>query len=436
MMKRTPNSGNLPVTTNDSSQTKSVAKTPKPNRRRSAGKGSVLIRIIAGILLFFVASIYILGTRYVLLTSPSDSYTPGGNINNILYHGTEDSYISKNHRNSFTESRGRQLQSFAEKPRVVGHYYTLPDSESYFGTERIDPNLKRLYDNTQSKINRGAFMTEDEVESQEHLLDSRSYDNNAADPLSHQGKDCVAQYDWQETSFPSCNILMEVDITNLNLLPMFHEEHYNNKHDLPLASSWLHSYSKLIANGHWRDVWRIENLLRHNGKQEETFILKTMRYRHDYVPRNYDRHRRDAIVMERLSGSKFIMDIYAACGNSGLFQFADGGDLEQSMWYQRHRDKKSDEKPWSPEEKMIIAYQAVSGLVDLHNFAKAGVPAVAHTDIGPNQYVYVEEEGLYKLNDFNRARFMAKHNNTSELCTYRVGNNPGKVSAKPSSAPF
>ena len=147
---------------------------------------------------------------------------------------------------------------------------------------------------------------------------------------------------------------------------------------------------------------------------------------HDYVPRNYDRHRRDAVAMEQLTSSYFVMDIYAACGNSGLFQFADGGSLEDSIRYSKHRRK--NEEPWSAKERLVVAYQAASGIADVHNFAKEGVAAIAHTDITSQQFVYVEKAGLYKLNDFNRARFLSWNKATNELCTYEVGNNPGTVS--------
>jgi hypothetical protein len=438
MIKRNPNpvrERNLPITTNDSNQTtNSLPKTYNQTRRRSTGKSSVLLRIIGGTLLCFVAFLYVFGTRHILLISlPIPASSSGRESINNAVDKTDDNNRGKGNGNkkSETDSRRRQPSSFSQKPRTLGYYYALADSESFVGTERLDPNLKILYDNHKSGILRGEFMTKEEKKRQHYLLDSKSYEGGEAETMEDQGGHCVAQYKWQEKSFPTCNHLMEIDMTNLNFLPMFHENHYNNKHSLPLASSSLHSYSRLLANGYWRDVWSIENLLRYKGEQEETFILKTMRYKHDYEARNYDRHRRDAVAMEQLTASEFIMDIYAACGNSGLFQYADGGSLDDSIWYNYNISDKDKEKPWSPKEKLIIAYQAVSGLADLHNFAKEGVPAVAHTDVGPDQFVYVNEAGVYKLNDFNRARFIAKNEMTEELCTYKVGNNPGVVSATP-----
>lgn len=376
-------------------------------------------------------SLYVIGARHVLLHSPSPSlsFSSSGRgiftdfVHTNAIHGMGTAGIRRRLLPSILARGGPS--SSRQKPRVLGHYYEQADSKSYVGTERL---FHPLFDNSQARIVRGQFMTKDEAERQKDLLDSEDYNDGKAEKMEDMGENCVAQYDWQEKSYPTCNYLMEVDPTNLNLMPMFHEEHYNNKHDLPLASSSLHSYSKLIANGYWRDVWTVENVLPNKGKDpEEAVILKTMRYEHDYIPRNYDRHRRDAIAMERLTASTFIMDIYAACGNSGLFEYADGGSLEDSIWYNYHRKNEIVQPPWTPQEKLVVGYQTASGIADVHNFAKEGVPAVAHTDIATGQFVYVEEAGLFKLNDFNRARFLAKNSKTNEICTYEVGNNPGNL---------
>jgi hypothetical protein len=59
----------------------------------------------------------------------------------------------------------------------------------------------------------------------------------------------------------------------------------------------------------------------------------------------------------------------------------------------------------------------------VHNIDKEGEPTIAHTDISPLQYIRVN--GIYKLNDFNRARFIAWSKDNT-MCPYEVGNNGGK----------
>ena len=276
-----------------------------------------------------------------------------------------------------------------KRPRIIGYYFENSKTESHIGTERIDPNFVRLY-----KSHAGSGMTAEEWERQEDLKASEDYRYGRADVL--ETGDCVAQYEWQKRSFPSCNSVLEQDMTDLGL-------DANGKDSV-----------RLIANGYWRDVWRIQS-------ESDRAVLKTLRYEHDWEERNYDRHRRDAVAMERLTASPHVIDIYAFCGNSGVFEFADGGSVEDQIWYE------SDLEDWSAEEKLAIAHQLVSGLADFHNVEKEGVPAMAHADITPSQFVYVKETGTYKLNDFNRCRFIPINNKTNELCPYFVGNNPGTV---------
>ena len=66
----------------------------------------------------------------------------------------------------------------------------------------------------------------------------------------------------------------------------------------------------------------------------------------------------------------------------------------------------------------------ISGLAAVHNTDKEGRPSIAHTDIAPGQFVRVGD--IYKLNDFNRARFLLNNVTDGSVCTFTVGNNPGK----------
>ena len=49
---------------------------------------------------------------------------------------------------------------------------------------------------------------------------------------------------------------------------------------------------------------------------------------------------------------------------------------------------------------------------------------MAHTDISPGQYIKVGN--IYKLNDFNRARFIRWNIKKNKPCGYYVDKNPGK----------
>ena len=76
------------------------------------------------------------------------------------------------------------------------------------------------------------------------------------------------------------------------------------------------------------------------------------------------------------------------------------------------------------ETVSCVATQAAMGLAALHNFDVEGRASVAHTDIAPNQWIKVN--GIYKLNDFNRARFLRYSQTNHTVCPFEVGRNAGK----------
>ena len=62
-------------------------------------------------------------------------------------------------------------------------------------------------------------------------------------------------------------------------------------------------------------------------------------------------------------------------------------------------------------------------MASVHNFDVEGRASVAHTDIAPGQFVKVKD--IYKLNDFNRARFIRWSRSKNKACTFTVANNAG-----------
>ncbi len=276
------------------------------------------------------------------------------------------------------------------KPRVMGYYFQNSSSTTFLGSERLDPNMHRRLTRTIVE------MSKDEWKRQKHLEDSEDYLAEQKDPLEEG--DCVAQYEWQKGSFPTCNLLHEL---NMNAWS-------SNEETIRILS----------LRGFWRDIWLVNST-----SLNEQHVLKTLRFKHEFSDRNFDRHRRDALAMERLTSSPNIVRIFGFCGNSGITEFADGGSLENVIY-------KTPRAPefWNISEKLVVAYQIATSLADVHNFDKVGRASIAHTDITPANFVYVKRKGRYVLNDFNRCRFIAWNKKLDEPCTFQVGNNPGTVS--------
>eukprot|EP00566_Odontella_aurita_P011879 CAMPEP_0113531968 /NCGR_PEP_ID=MMETSP0015_2-20120614/3789_1 /TAXON_ID=2838 /ORGANISM="Odontella" /LENGTH=383 /DNA_ID=CAMNT_0000430859 /DNA_START=455 /DNA_END=1606 /DNA_ORIENTATION=- /assembly_acc=CAM_ASM_000160 len=273
---------------------------------------------------------------------------------------------------------------YMSRPRSLGYYFS--HENDFIGAERLNPDLQHRYKQRTVQTRRGS------MEALSLLEDSSEYKSRGPDPFIEGN--CKEQHDWQLTTFPACNQVFEFDLTDLGARKKGEEQ------------------VRLINNGYWRDVWFVRE---YDGTKR---ALKTMRYEHDFEERNYDRHRKDALASERLTSSPNVVDIFGFCGNSGVFEFGDGGDVDEAIW-PHHKSS-----ILTTNERLRIGLQIATALADTHNFDGEGRASVAHTDITPGQFILVG--GKYKLNDFNRARLIRWDTEKNEPCGFHVGNNPGK----------
>ena len=214
---------------------------------------------------------------------------------------------------------------------------------------------------------------------------------------------CDYQYEWQKTpGFLQCNGVHE---------------------------SFGQGDPFLINNGGWVDIFAI---MEYDGSMK---VLKTKRYRHEFTDRNFDRYRRDALAMERLTSAPNVLNIYAFCGVTAVVDYADGGDIENFVndlldKYDNDvgledRDEKSPEYEQIQLQKLQIATQVLTSIATMHSFDKEGQASISHTDISPYQFIKLDGKG-FVLNDFNRARFITWNKQDDVPCGFRVANNPGK----------
>lgn len=150
-------------------------------------------------------------------------------------------------------------------------------------------------------------------------------------------------------------------------------------------------------------------------------------------------HRRDAVTMERLTSSPYVMDIYGYCGHSALTELA-FTKLGLNNLYRLSTELKGVNTPYVLQKKLQIAAIVAFGLSELHNvpiddkqldlqFSKTDsktlkpptnqqVPAsITHYDINPRN-VIMTKSGIPKLNDFNVAEFMRWDPETREQCGF------------------
>ena len=113
-------------------------------------------------------------------------------------------------------------------------------------------------------------------------------------------------------------------------------------------------------------------------------------------------------------------------------------DVENQEDLGRGNASNGNEDILDQHEKLRLAHQVAAGLADMHDAdamrnEKGEIisSAIVHADITTDQYIKVGE--VYKLNDFNRCRFMRRYRNSDTAggdgtpCGFHVQNNPGML---------
>lgn len=217
------------------------------------------------------------------------------------------------------QERNRKRQSSWKSPSVItvcslssialsGHLFRPWRSFSRFKSERQYPRVFQSFNDT----TRGRKIRHPMSENTDLFIKKAFRRGTYADVW--EVDDCRGR-DWQRMNPITCNSIFEIDWREL----------------------------KGLAHGGWRDVW-LSNFT-------EPVVLKSLLFENDFTERNIDRHRRDAVALERLTRSPHVMDIYGYCGNSGLFEFAAG----KSLWEVIAPDEYETNPPrnqWSKLEKL------------------------------------------------------------------------------------
>jgi hypothetical protein len=115
---------------------------------------------------------------------------------------------------------------------------------------------------------------------------------------NHEDPDCIPMAEWQTQSFPNCNVVHEMDLRRAA-----NEEDIASIHEL--------------GKGFFRSTWKWAAV------GDKSIALRTLRMDRQFHEFHFDLHRRDAVAMERLTHSPFVMNIYGYCGQSALSELAD-----------------------------------------------------------------------------------------------------------------
>ena len=212
-------------------------------------------------------------------------------------------------------------------------------------------------------------------------------------PIHENDDMCVPMApEWQSTFYPTCN--------------EFHA--YDAAEALKQQDLWL-----LSKKGYWRYAWEVVEGKDKNWtdkswtkyRHDSSLVLRTFKLEHDYEEQYYENNRVDAIAMERLTKSPYVIDMYGFCGMSVVTEFA-GQQISQVV------DKKK------PLEKLEMAKMIAQGVADVHGIDGEDQVTLVHNDLNFANILIGKNHSRPMINDFNIAVLMMKRNDTGEPCPF------------------
>lgn len=208
---------------------------------------------------------------------------------------------------------------------------------------------------------------------------------------SFETNECKAAKEWQLESFPTCNPMHELNMETMTY----------------------------VASGGQVNVWKYVhyNNNKHGEATNTTLAVKTMQMRYRWIMSQVSKWRVDSLVLERLSSSAHVADIFGYCGTAGLYEFSYHPNLSDQINWQRRTDVGY---PGNIDTAQLlrIAADVARGVADLHTFDGDNYATAGHGDLAWDQFLY--QNGVYKLNDFNRAYFLRRNRKLNSTCAARL----------------
>lgn len=231
---------------------------------------------------------------------------------------------------------------------------------------------------------------------------------------------CVPMAQWQTTSYPNCNSVHEIDMVRSSgpgtyTFPSYRREGYGRRAITSYPRSLLNYYRELhqryapsrkvnakmnaqgiiqeesiefLGQGWFRSAWEMytEEIPDYDMEEEqwgfeESVVLKTLRIEREFIPEYYELHRRDALAMERLTFSPYVLDIYGYCGQSAINELANFGIEGMSSLEKVARSFRGmeDIEPVS-KIKLQLASMVAAGVSHVHSIDYADFPIPLDND--------------------------------------------------------
>lgn len=221
-----------------------------------------------------------------------------------------------------------------------------------------------------------------------------------------------------------------------NLLRSLRFQTCNSFHELslerpPMGSKHLQPYNVTFRGmGSFRFSWHFHAIRNEDDNEHgDEFVLKVLRYRSDFDYQAMTEMNNEAVVMERLSGSPRIVDIFGNCGFSIMAEnmeyeltkeLVPGSEIDYSKYgYMNQSDLDAiqaiDVRPQNAlhvAQKLEYAISMAEAIADIHGF-DGGV--IVHGDIHPVQFLK-NKAGMIKLNDFNNGQVLKFDDSKKAYC--------------------
>mmetsp|Transcript_17770 Transcript_17770/g.30046 ORF Transcript_17770/g.30046 Transcript_17770/m.30046 type:complete len:660 (-) Transcript_17770:93-2072(-) len=400
---------------------------------------------------------FILGLQYVALQSIGDQ-------NN---HGIIDSnkYTVPNPKSNVRRRVERR------HPRIAHH---VVRNESFaFNHDSTTTFWKRLLSYFTSREKQ---IIDDPMLHHDGWAATTTSDKHDDDNYNENNGECVPMAPWQTTSYPNCNSIHEIDLVlssgkgSIAFAPLqttkmaaaasttmrrrwltqhpwqhLQDEPHRKNHQLnPMMGMIKQEDITFLGQGWFRAAWKmdVEGLEQYDEEEEdyyqkESVVLKTLRYEREFLQEYYELHRRDALAMERLTASPYVLDVYGYCGQSAINELANFGIEGMSSLEKVARGFRGlDIEPVS-KIKLQLAAMVAQGVSHLHSidypdFVRDGYPGnsgsvvniagssnatLVHYDLNPRNIAIVKR-GKPKLNDFNVAEFLMWNPKTNTKCGF------------------
>lgn len=214
--------------------------------------------------------------------------------------------------------------------------------------------------------------------------------------------ECVPMQDWQTAFHPYCNGMHELALEALG--SDLRQEQAKDPYEKLLGGTDAQIFG---IHGFWRYAWKLTMGHWTNKElEQDTIVLKTLKYEHNFEDAHFEHDRVDAVAMERLTSSPHVINIFGFCGHSVLTEYADGTRVGAL----------ADKARKKPLDRLRIARDIANGLADVHGIDGDGNATFVHLDVNPANVVSIG--GTLKLNDFNIGIIRRWNTTSNEPCGF------------------